>query len=119
MSTTFTDHYIVPNSPPRYYSDMQEMIDRLREKPSHHRQLVAFGTAATVTAMIALIWVVTMAGRFGGFEGTPASAGTAAEESGLSISAGRAMLEQSFEQAQQQFQGISGLKQELQPPVSE
>lgn len=83
---------------------MRDLVHNLRQRPHHHRQAVALGTAVAVTSMVALVWMVTISGKFTGFEGTPASAGTALEESGLSVSAGREKLQQTFESARAQFE---------------
>jgi hypothetical protein len=41
-------------------------IESLRKQPKHIRNRYAFGTAATVTLIIALVWSVSLPGRFYG-----------------------------------------------------
>ncbi|NBD74163.1 hypothetical protein GVX82_03950 [Patescibacteria group bacterium] len=47
---------------------IERHVDRLRERPEHHRQAIALGSAATITGIIALVWMVTMAQRLGDVE---------------------------------------------------
>jgi hypothetical protein len=34
-------------------------IEKLREKPVHHRKRIAYGTSAVITALIAFVWVTS------------------------------------------------------------
>lgn len=64
---------------------MLHHIERIKQKPEHHRRAIAFGTAAAITGVIALTWMASMSGKLSSFEGTTASVREAASEAKQSL----------------------------------
>ena len=64
---------------------MLHHIERIKQQPEHHRRAIAFGTAATITGVIALTWMASMSGKLSSFEGTTASVREAASTASQSL----------------------------------
>jgi hypothetical protein len=43
---------------------MRKIVNNLKERPEHHRQLVAFSVSATIVGIMAVIWATTLPVRF-------------------------------------------------------
>ncbi len=78
---------------------MRHHIERLKQKPEHHRRAIAFGSAAAITGVIALVWMVSMSARLDDLSLTTAAARDAVESARTSVTSG---LEVSTQPAQLQ-----------------
>jgi hypothetical protein len=58
---------------------MDDFLHRLRERPTHERQLISFGAAGGITAVIALVWSVTLLNGTGPFIAPDGQAAAALE----------------------------------------
>lgn len=76
-------------------------IEKLRAKPHHVRERIAFGTAAGVTGVVSIIWVVTLAAT-GTFSLAPANGTLASND------AADAGAQQAIAQTQSGFSQLVG-----------
>ena len=80
--------------------DFNTILKRLHARPKHERQVIAVGTAGSITAVVALIWMVNL---FSGLA-TPSSSQTAGAADAISQSQGVQHFQQGLQEAQAQHQ---------------
>jgi len=58
---------------------MFDYIEKLRAKKPHEKQMIALGTAAVVTGVIAIAWIVTLPYRFSNIQAPAPDADSVSE----------------------------------------
>ncbi len=87
---------------------MLHHIERIKQKPEHHRRMIAFGASAAITSVIALTWIAGMSGKLASFEGTTASVRDAAGSAQQSLQVQGQDPAELFERFRTQMNDLQG-----------
>ena len=85
----------------------QDWLEKLRSRPDNEKRAIAYGGAATITSMIALIWMVNMFAKYD----------AATQTASVGEAAGIVEIQQGIQQINEDLSTINIANQQL--PITE